>query len=178
MRSTVQLTRTITSPQVRAFEERDTYRICSWITNRSELQMVSGDDGDCLTPRILRSWLAQATASLVLIDEVVNQPVGFCTISRGEIAGLPPDYIEMCHLLVNPEYKYAFVTSRLLDAAKNLARGLGYRFGCARIVPTNRWALSLARYHRGEEFTDREAWTFPGFRWFRLDLSQLTDQGS
>src|SRR5438874_871490 len=101
MRSTIELTRTVTNPNVRAFEEQDTYKICSWITNRSELQMVSGDDGDCLTPKILRHWLVQATASLVLIDNVAEQPVGFCTISRSEVPSLPPDYIEMCHLLVN-----------------------------------------------------------------------------
>lgn len=172
MHSTSELTRSVTNSYVRAFEERDTYTICSWVTNAAQLEMVSEDDGECLTPQILRSWLARSMASFVLIDGAGNEPVGFCTLSRCEAVGLAPDYVEMCHVVVNPQYKYAFVASRLLEAAKELAQSFRYRFGCCRVVPTNRWALALARYHRAEEFTGRETWAVTGFRWFRLDLTE------
>ena len=170
MSPTVEIVRTVANPQVRPFQDSDLLEICSWVTSHTELQMVSGDAGGCLTPDILRSWLAKASQSLVLIDGTTKKPVGFCTLSKCEAPNLPPDYIEMCHLLINPRWKYVFITARLLDSAKSLARGLGYHFGCARVVPLNRWALLLTRYEKAEEFTGKELWTPAGFRWFRLDL--------
>src|SRR2546423_10707382 len=134
--------------------------------------MVSGDEDKCLTPEILRTWLVKATISLVFIDEGTKEPIGFCTLSKCEVPGLPPDYIEMCHVLVDPRHKYVFIVSRLLNYGTSWARGLGYRFGCARVLPYNRWALLLARYEKAEELTDKESWALAGFRWFRIDLLQ------
>lgn len=172
MTPAVELALTVTNPQIRPFQGSDALKICSWVTNRAELKMVSGDVAEGLTQEILRSWLAKAITSLVVVDGRTREPIGFCTLSRCEVPGLPPDYIEMCHVLVDPQQKYVFIVSRLINYGTSWARGLGYRFGCARVLPYNRWALLLARYEKAEEFTDKESWTPAGFRWFRLDLTQ------
>lgn len=160
------------SPSVRLFQCADTSRICSWVQSRQQLSMVSGDQGERLTAEILQSWLMKATASIVLEDSTSKNAVGFCTLSRLELPNMPSDCIELCHVLVDPQQKYLFVTSRLLHYAKALTRDLGYRVGCARVVPSNRWALALARYHKSDEFTDKETWAISGFRWFRLYLTE------
>lgn len=145
--------------------------ICSWVQNRAALQLISGDSGEALTPEILDGWLARAAFSIVITEVGIDAPVGFCTISRLEIPRIPPTYLELCHLVVDPRRCYHFVGSRLCRVAKSAARDLGFRYLCARISPTNRYALALARQQRAEEFTSREIWLPSGFRWFRSDLA-------
>jgi len=143
--------------------------ICSWVQSRAALQLISGDSGEALTPEILEGWLARAACSIVITEVGAGTPAGFCTISRLELPSIPPTYLELCHLVVDPRREYHFVGSRLCRTAKSAARERGFRYLCARISPTNRYALALARQQRAEEFT--ETWLPSGFRWFRSDLA-------
>lgn len=121
---------------------------------------------------MLQDWEARATSCLVISDEADDAAVGFCTLSRLEAAGLPVHYIEICHLVVNPRFRYVFVGARLIRAALQAARINCCRYICGRVVPTNRYALALTRYVRGEEITGSESWTIPGFAWFRLKATE------
>mgnify|MGYP001559264585 CR=1 FL=1 len=160
---------------VRLFRESDSLEVCSWVPTTTALQLVSGDKSDRLTPEILRGWTTKAETSLVVYQHPTHQPVGFCTVSRMELPYLPATYIELCHLVVDPRWRYLFIGSRLYRAVRSAACTLGYYFVCARIVPTNRYALALARFLRAEEFTGTEVWAPSGFRWFRLDISLDND---
>lgn len=157
--------------QVREFLNKDQIYVCSWVKNHEALSLVSGDKADYLTPNILTKWINKAKISLVIYKEFVNEPVGFCTLSCSEVDYIPTSYIEICHLIINPTYRYMFIGSRLVREAVSIARKRGFRFICGRVIHTNRYGLVLAKKQRFEEFSNCEAWTPPGFRWFRLNLS-------
>ena len=159
-----------TELRVRVFRDSDALQVCSWVATREALQLVSGDIGDQLTPQMLQTWRTNATASFVVSQGARDEPIGFCTISRREVVNLPPQYIEICHLIVDPSHRHRFIGSLLIGAARSAASTLGFLFLCGRIVSTNRWALALAQSQRAKEFTDSEGWASSGFRWFRLNL--------
>lgn len=156
---------------MRPFSDNDTSQICRWVKTRDALQLVSGDSADCLTPEILAGWVANARMCLVVSRLPANEPVGFCTLSSLEVPNLPAEYIELCHLVVDPQWRYSFIGSRLCRWAKSLARGLACEFLCGRVVPRNRYALALAKSQRFEEFTGHERWAPCGFQWFRFRLT-------
>jgi ribosomal protein S18 acetylase RimI-like enzyme len=159
--------------QVREFYDKDTREICSWVTTREALQLVSGNTADYLTPIILEQWASDACKCLVVSDQVTDRAVGFCTLSNNELPNLPENYIELCHLIVNPQYRYLFIASRLCRTAKTVASDFGFKFLCGRVKPTNRYTLALARLQRFQEFTNESSWAVSGFRWFRFAVSHF-----
>lgn len=167
--------RSISQFRVREFTNKDMWEVCSWVTTTAALQLVSSEFADSLTPEILSQWVTKAHTCLVVSNETTNKAVGFCTLSYMELPKLPSHYIELCHLIVDPRFKYLFIGPRLCRAAKVIAFNLGYQYLCGRVVPTNRYALALARLQRFQEFTNEESWTIPGFRWFRFALSGSVD---
>lgn len=157
--------------RVRSFLNSDMQQICSWIKNRRTLQLVSIDSSDCLTPDILINWIVNSQKCFVVTECFTDKPVGFCTLSRQEVSNLSYSYVELCHLIVNPQRKYLFIGSILCSAARSVARDLGYQFLCGRVVSTNRYGLVLAKSQRAKEITNMESWATSDFRWFRVDLS-------
>ncbi len=119
---------------------------------------------------ILDSWIEKSIECFVVARESDNEAVGFCTMSISEVCDIPSYYIEQCHLVVDPQHNYFRIGARLCRAAAQAASRRGYKFGCARIVPTNLYALALARSLRATEITGDEVWTPAGFRWFRLAI--------
>jgi len=155
---------------VRELCQRDTLKICSWVSTAEAVAMVSSDRADSLSPCILRKWVSVAETSLVVARSGSEEPVGFCTLSCRELRRLPADYVELCHLLVDPCARHLFVGQRLSSGAKEIAHLAGYRFLCGRVIPGNRYSVLLARHQRFSEFTGVERWALPGFRWFRFAL--------
>jgi ribosomal protein S18 acetylase RimI-like enzyme len=145
--------------------------VCSWVNTREALALVSGDVADSLTPRILAGWTAKAVMTFVVADEETDTAIGFSTLSDLELPTLPVNYVELCHLIVDPRYRYLFIGSRLCRSAKLAAQERGFEFLCGRIVPGNRYALVLARAQRFEEFTHFESWAPSGFHWVRFAIS-------
>lgn len=159
--------------RVRSLLARDVPAVCSWVNTREALALVSGDVADSLSPRILTSWTRGAIATFVVAEGSKDRAVGFCTLSRLELRTLPTAYIEICHLIVDPRFRYFFVGSRLCRAAKHCAFKLGYEHLCGRIVSANRYALALSRAQRFEEVMPSAPWVAPGFCWVRFPLSKL-----
>jgi len=156
--------------RIRGLADSDRVEICSWVRTRAELEFVSGETADGLSIPILESWERDAEACLVLAKEPDQRPMGFCTLTRLEARNIPESYVELCHLITDPSERHVFLGSRLVHAAECLADQNGYSFLCGRVVTTNRQGLALVRFVRAEEFTDLEAWSPVGFRWFRLRL--------
>jgi ribosomal protein S18 acetylase RimI-like enzyme len=156
---------------IREFSSTDQFYICSWVESSEALLQVSGDSADSLTPSILYKWIGKAKVSLVVTKEPMDEPIGFCTLSRLEVDYMPDSYIEICHLIIDPQYRYMFIGPRLVQGAISISCKFGFRFICGRVLHTNRYGLILARKQKFEEFTNTEAWITPGFRWFRFNLS-------
>jgi len=166
----------------RPFAPRDAELVSSWVSTREALHLVSSDDADRLTPDILFAWTQKACAAFVVADQERSSITGFCTMSVDELPGIPPSYIELCHLIVNPRFRYFFVGPRLCQHAKHLARMLNKRYLLGRVLPSNRYALLLARRERFVELTHPKPWLLEGFRWFRFRVppsgrSATYDQG-
>lgn len=143
-------------------------RICSWVSTRRSLQLVSGDDGDRLTISILNRWLKMSAASFVVLRSPQNVPVAFCTLSRSELPGIPEPYIEICHLVVDPTYRRLSIGSHIVKAAVEFAAHSGYSYVCGRVVRSNSFAIRLANYLHAENITKSEDWLLPDCIWFRF----------
>lgn len=153
---------------VREYQPSDAAEICSWVRSRSAMRLVSGDDVDRLTPQLLRRWLLDIVCALVAVEAKTDRPLGFCILTRREAPSLPEGTVELCHLIVAPDAKYFWIGSRLCRASRAWGGRLGWLCGYGRIVPTNRWALALARRMRSKEVTDTASWVDKAFRWFEL----------
>lgn len=170
MQTVLEPSRSLPKYFIREVRGADTNRVCSWVTTKEQLQMVSGDLATCLTPVILGKWVTSAVTTLVVCERATGTPVGFCTLTLSEISNPPNGHIELCHLIIDPKFRHDFVGPRIIAEARHKARSLGFEFLFGRVIPSNEWCLALVRRVRGEEFTDRLAWTPTGFRWFRLKL--------
>lgn len=153
--------------RVREYLPTDAATICSWVQDSETLKIISGNDAESLSPEILAEWNTTAVISLVAFEVSTSKPVGYCTLSSADNPQLPPLHIELCHLIVAPTTRHISVGSQLCDTAESVGIERGFIAGCARVLPTNLFALKLAMLKCGEEITGKEAWATPGFRWFR-----------
>lgn len=156
--------------RVRQFAPTDTDAVCRWISNRRLLQLVSSDDADSLTPVILGSWTGRALLSIVIADHTTDEPRGFCTITADEVHQSPAGFVELCHLLVDPRYRYLFVGPRICQAGKLAAQRLGFNELYGRVVSQHRFGMVLARRERFVELVPAPDWLPAGFRWYRHSL--------
>lgn len=159
----------------REFRLSDTDDVCSWVQCEGILQLVSSDKGEHLTPRILRSWLDRAIGTVVIAGNDTDTPVGFCTLSTSEVSGTPCDFVELCHLIVAPRYRYLFIGPRICRAAKTLAAGLSFAALHGRVVPYHRYGLALARRQAFSEIEVLPSFLPRGFRWFCHNLQGVED---
>jgi GNAT superfamily N-acetyltransferase len=152
--------------EVRSFDTRDTKEICSWIRTTEELELVSSDKGTCLTPEILTRWIEVAESTTVITSSQTHVLLGFCTLSRLESPGLHSEFVETCHLIVNPIARYGWIASRLMDEAREVAAELGATATVGRVVPRNRPILAVLGFKGWREFIIRPEWSACNFRWF------------
>jgi len=133
--------------------------------------MVSSDDGDRLTPEILARWIAAAEREFVVARSSSDKAIGFCTLSRSE-APLPEGVIEFCHQVLNPWNISLHVSYHLCEAAKSFAHSHRFSSIVTRSLPSNRYALALARIEETREVTGKGPWATSPFRWFAFDMAQ------
>jgi len=143
-------------------------QICSWVTTRRSLTLVSGESADRLSVPILNRWIDSSLAAFVALKTSDRTALGFCTLSRAELPGIPPSYVEICHLVVDPGHRRLAVGSSLVRSAIQYASLRCFSFVCGRVVSSNDYALTLAHYMRAEEITGLERWLPEDFRWFRF----------
>ena len=159
---------------VRSIFSQDIPAICSWVHNRRLLQLVSSDDADFLTESILSDWLDHAVDIVIIADILTGEPVGFCTLSSTEVEDSPPGFVEICHLIVNPRFRYLFIGPRICKAAKKLAKRLGFQELFGRVVPQHRFGLLLAKREKFIELSSPPSHLPLGFKWFRYPLTAMT----
>jgi len=144
--------------------------VCSWVRSQEALRLVSGDCGDCLTPEILRSWLASAHKCVAMLEHSTQSIVGFCTLSVKENSLLPSRHVEICHVVIDQSLRHTSVCAKLVRAARAQAYDDQFDAVCGRIVPSNEYMLAIARRVNFASVSESTGWALPGFRWFIYDL--------
>lgn len=130
---------------IREIIPNDFNQICSWIQNPNILSLVSGDKGDKLTIDILTKWIDTAIRTIVITDKN-NNPIGFCTITINELEIIKNKYIELCHLIINPDYKNKLEVGEMLsNSACDYSNTLGFDYIIGRVMPSNRFGNFLAK---------------------------------
>jgi len=157
---------------VREFKEGDISTLCSWVTSAKALKTVSGDSGECLTPKIFRSWVDSSIKTLVVCMINSDDPLGFCTLTCSEIPELPCLNLEICHLLVKPTRDYFAIGHLLCTHAKSDAHALGYKYLWGRVVHWNSFGKHLAEVELSNECSFTPAWIPKGFHWYVREISQ------
>ena len=152
--------------RIRQFYPEDILPICSWVKNSRELADISSDNSDYLTEEILNQWRIDSIAAVVL--EQSNEPTAFCTLSTKEY-DLPSDWVEVCHLVINPSHRRKYYATTLLNYLRLIAAQLDYQQLVGRIVRDNIPALKLADYVRWNEIECQSNFD-PAFRWYSYEL--------
>lgn len=150
--------------RVRPYSIGDAKTICSWVNENRELSLISGETG-ILGSESLARWLEHSVDSYVLV--LAGIPVAFATASNSEWQ-LPDGFIELCHLIVAPQYRSLYHGSFLCQCiAKSILLGDGVNEVVGRVVPDNLPALYLMKYLRWKEVTNDYDWSKEtGFQWF------------
>jgi ribosomal protein S18 acetylase RimI-like enzyme len=141
---------------VRKFRHSDSAAICSWVTNQEMLSMISGDTGNGLNTEILEKWVTTAILSIVVFDTNSDNVVGFCTVTIKELPTIKHKYIELCHLVFNPNYclsRYE-IGLQLTSRAEEIAFIYGFDCIIGRVVPSNNYAKKLAQKANWDVFDD------------------------
>jgi hypothetical protein len=157
---------------VRDFNYRDASIVCSWITNQEMLSMVSGDTSDGLNTKILEKWITTAIKAIVVYDLETDTVVGFCTITIKELPTIRHKYVELCHLIINPEYCMARYDIGLLLTSQAKEWALIYGFDCiiGRCVPSNNYANQLAKKVYWNIYEDDSA--PKDFNWYKHKINK------
>ena len=143
------------------FESSHMGEICSWVKDQETLQLISGDKADQLTPEILAGWITSAVGGYSLIYR--GELVGFATISYNEWT-FPEKNCEICHLIINPEFRRMGFGTMLVHAlALEISRN-GFNWSVARIVPDNIPAKGLIKKANWNEVN--ADWINRDFEWY------------
>lgn len=156
----------------RALHETDKAEICSWIKTRDALRMVSDDGGGGLSEKTLNSWVQKSICCIICVDFLQHKPCGFLTLSVQEASGLPDMTVELCHLILSPRRDFFSIASYLCEVAKIEAKNRGFSALVGRVVPWNRFGLSLARSQGFKKIRSLERWTSGEFIWHQNDIAQ------
>lgn len=152
----------------REINDDDIEIICSWVINQRMLTMISGDIGNGLSPNILRKWINSSIRTIVVADYETNTPLGFCTLTSNELLNIKPFHVELCHLVVNPNYPKYYIGVELCTSAIEIASTFGFKFIICRISPTNLYGISLANSQNCKEITESNLPV--GFTWYLKSL--------
>ncbi|MDI9312724.1 MAG: GNAT family N-acetyltransferase [Limnohabitans sp.] len=158
-----------TSLLAREICRNDIEFICSWVRTQRMLSMVSGDIGCGLSPKILKKWIEDSICTIVIIDSN-NYPIGFCTLTTKELPTLKQKHVELCHLIVNPNYypKYDIAKQLCYQAIKK-GNNFGFSFIVGRVVPINEFGNILAEKLNWNELF--EPLVYPvNFNWYIKNL--------
>ena len=153
----------------REMDDSDVGEICTWARNREALALVGSESAECLTGTLLAEWASCSVRALTLWPPGDRAtPVGFCTMSVRESIDLPRLFVEMCHLMVSPQAKYAWVACRLIDEVRLAAAELGFRQVVGRVHPLNERMLIIAGFKGGQRYEILPQWAQPGFVWLSI----------
>lgn len=136
---------------IKQFEEIDASSICQWIkeTTQQELSYISKEAPGRLSAELLNQWAEAPSGGYVLIKKNLQQEhgfdlIGFATLSRTE-ANLPEGHIEICHLIINPDFRQQYWGTRFVRYLTEAAFSRGYVSVVARVEPRNQIGLKLFR---------------------------------
>ena len=170
--STIFKQKNITNNITRDIWIQDIEVICSWVKNQRILSMISGDIGDGLSPIILKNWIRDSIRSIVIASPINNEPIGFCTISTKELPTIEDQFIELCHLIVNPNYYPKIEIGReLCLSAFTSSNNLGFKFIIGRVVRFNHFGFELAKDINWEPL-DYQLQVPQNFTWYLKKLNE------
>lgn len=158
-----------TSLLAREICQSDIEIICSWVKTQRMLSMVSGDIGNGLSPNILIKWIDSSICTVVIVDND-DYPLGFCTLTTKELPSLKYKHVELCHLIINPNYypKYD-IAKQLCYMAIKTGNNLGFSFIVGRVVPENKFGIILAEKTKWNKLF--EPLSYPNnFNWYIKNL--------
>lgn len=121
-------------------KEKDMESLCEWIQSSGELHLISGNTSGVLTIEELHSWV---NSSLQLVKIQLDEKIiGLATLSRAE-AELPSGYIEICHLIINPNFRRLYYGTTIVSYLTSFAKKEGYKKVLGRVLKTNSIALAF-----------------------------------
>lgn len=147
-----------------ALTEKNKKKIYSWVSDTDTLKNISGIHQEKLTEKILFDWIKKSKEVLFLFNK--KELAGFATLSEKEWTRIPKGWIELCHLIVDPNSRRRNLGSVLFDSACSIADASGYTHVCGRIEKENYHAVKFVRSLRLKEMNKKD----PNCRWFMKKL--------
>lgn len=92
--------------------EQELKGLCDWISHSGDLPMISSLKKSDLLIEELTEWINSSKAYAVIKDDGLI--VGFGTMTQAEESSLGKRDVEMCHLIIHPDYRLKYNGSNLL----------------------------------------------------------------
>ena len=101
----------------------DIETLSKWISNTGDVALISDLQSNVLTTDELERWLEACVVSTIV--RAGKHPIGFATLSTEE-APLPSGTAEICHVIVDPQWRHQFNGSHLVLDLQCRARTMGF----------------------------------------------------
>jgi ribosomal protein S18 acetylase RimI-like enzyme len=112
----------------------DIESLARWISESGEAPTISALETCEVRPSDVAGWLKSSLEGFII--RVNEEPVALGTLSTSE-APLPAGTVEVCHVIVRPDWRRRFKGTQLVTELMARARGLGFRWVVGRVVPSN-----------------------------------------
>lgn len=148
--------------------DTDIAHLAMWMTDSGEAPLISDLKSALVQSEDIRQWLDDSDECRVVISE--GSPIGFGTLSVAE-ADLPPDCIEVCHVIIHPEWRRRFKGSQLVLELMDTARRKGYLRTVGRVVPKNAASHGFLAWLGWQPDSHSQVQNSNSFVWYQRLLS-------
>lgn len=138
-------------------------QLSAWISTTEELPLISGNEGTHLAPAEFAKWVATSVFAVVVF--VGEMPIGFGSLSTSE-APLSTGDVEICHLIVHPDWRRQYKGSSLVLELTRIAKSNGFRRVVGRVAPHNAIGRAILSSLRWEKLPTSETPVASPCEWF------------
>ncbi len=138
--------------KVESLTDQEIKQLCDWISDSKELPNISSNKESVLAQEQLMGWLEESVAYAIVRER--DSIIGFCTLTRAEEKNLKLNTIEICHLIVHPDYRKIYNGSGMLLALIDEAEYKNYENIVGRVVKGNTAGEGLMMHLNWEPITN------------------------
>ncbi|MBL9184070.1 MAG: GNAT family N-acetyltransferase [Verrucomicrobiaceae bacterium] len=129
----------------------------------NEVPLISGKKDTQLAPEELARWVATSVFAVVVC--VGELPIGFGSLSISE-APLVNGDVEICHLIVHPNWRRQYKGSSLVLELTRIAKSKGFKRVVGRVAPHNAIGRAILSSLRWEKLPTTEVPEVSSCEWF------------
>ncbi|MFW5804580.1 MAG: GNAT family N-acetyltransferase [bacterium] len=146
----------------------DLIETTNWLTSTKELSLISDIKNNMITPEELNNWFINSKKGVVTKHN--DKIIGIATLTNKE-ANLPDKTMEICHLIVKPDYRRYYNGSQMVLKLMSFAKEKEYNKVIGRVVKQNYIGKSLLEFLHWHHTENGMYDSNIDFHWFEKKLT-------